>query len=161
MKFLFSLAHSDTLPVSVPETLAVSVNWWAVIAAAAAAMVIGAMWYGPMLFAKPWLKAVGKKAEDIKNSDANTGYIIAAVASLVQAYVIAHFVTYVQAFTGVIGIAGGFQTGLWLWLGLVATTMLTNHVFDPNNPKKELLLINWGHYLAVILAQSVILAVWN
>lgn len=139
----------------------VNINWLVIIGAAVAAMVIGAVWYSPVLFAKQWLEAVGKKASDINKSDANTGYMVAMVAALVQAYVLTHLVTYFKFATGTEGAAAGLQIGLWLWLGLVATTMVTNHVFNPNEPKRALLWINLGHYLAVIVAQSVIVAIWT
>ena len=34
-------------------------NWFAVIAAALSTMVIGFIWYSPLLFAKPWTKEMG------------------------------------------------------------------------------------------------------
>ena len=35
------------------------VNVWALLAAAVASMVIGFLWYSPLLFAKPWMVAMG------------------------------------------------------------------------------------------------------
>ena len=34
----------------------VDINWWAVLAAAVINMVIGAIWYSPSGFGKPWMK---------------------------------------------------------------------------------------------------------
>ena len=35
------------------------VNLWAVLVSALATMVAGFLWYSPMLFAKPWMVAMG------------------------------------------------------------------------------------------------------
>jgi hypothetical protein len=41
-----------------------NVHWLAVLAGAAAYWVLGALWYSPMLFAKPWVKMNGLKTDD-------------------------------------------------------------------------------------------------
>ncbi len=40
------------------------INYWAVISCALVAMVVGAMWYGP-LFGRAWLKVIGATASDL------------------------------------------------------------------------------------------------
>ena len=44
--------------------LLMCVNLWAVLAAGAATMVIGFLWYSPLLFARPWMVAMGYDPED-------------------------------------------------------------------------------------------------
>lgn len=39
------------------------INWLATLVAATVAMVIGGLWYSPLLFAHPWMKALGKTAD--------------------------------------------------------------------------------------------------
>ena len=36
------------------------INYWAVLVAGVAYMVLGAIWYTPALFGNAWLKAIGK-----------------------------------------------------------------------------------------------------
>jgi hypothetical protein len=36
-----------------------AVNWFAVLAATLSMFVLGALWYSPLLFVKPWIKAAG------------------------------------------------------------------------------------------------------
>jgi hypothetical protein len=45
------------------------INIWAVLAAALAFWVLGALWYSPVLFAKRWQKEVGFKEEDISKTN--------------------------------------------------------------------------------------------
>lgn len=42
------------------------VNLVAVLVAGVVDMVIGALWYSPVLFAKSWMRLIGKKEEDMK-----------------------------------------------------------------------------------------------
>ena len=51
----------------------VEINWLAVLLAALANMVIGAVWYMPQLFGKEWQKIVGLKDKDMK-AGAPVGY---------------------------------------------------------------------------------------
>jgi hypothetical protein len=41
------------------------VNYLAVLLAAAATMIIGFLWYSPILFGNVWMKQIGLKAEDM------------------------------------------------------------------------------------------------
>lgn len=41
-----------------------NIHWLAVLAGAAAYWILGALWYSPMLFAKPWSKMVNMKMDD-------------------------------------------------------------------------------------------------
>ena len=41
-----------------------SVNLWSVLVAGIATMVLGFLWYSPLLFARPWMMAMGYDPED-------------------------------------------------------------------------------------------------
>ena len=41
-----------------------TVNLWSVLVAAVAAMVVGFLWYSPMLFARPWMVEMGYNPDD-------------------------------------------------------------------------------------------------
>jgi uncharacterized SAM-binding protein YcdF (DUF218 family) len=41
-----------------------NVNLWSVLVAAIATMVVGFLWYSPLLFARPWMVAMGYDPED-------------------------------------------------------------------------------------------------
>ena len=68
------------------------VNYLAVIAAIAVNMIVGAVWYSPLLFARPWMAANGFTEEQIKaQGSATRGYIVSVIASVVIAFAIALF----------------------------------------------------------------------
>ena len=46
-----------------PETFT-GVNFWGVLVASVATMVIGFLWYSPMLFAGPWMRLMGYDPDD-------------------------------------------------------------------------------------------------
>lgn len=131
----------------------VELNYIAVLVTAAVGMVIGALWYSPLLFANQWMKLVGKTKADLKG--AQTGYLVAAVASLIAAYVLAHFVDYAGATT----LEEGSLVGFWAWLGFVATTSGVNYIFS--GKPRNLYLIENGHHLLTFLVAGAILAVWR
>ena len=50
-------------------TPSVDINYLAVFVAAIINMIIGSFWYSPLLFAKPWMRALNldqKKMQDMK-----------------------------------------------------------------------------------------------
>ncbi len=128
----------------------VSINYVSIIVAAVAAMAIGAAWYSPILFAKQWMKLVDKSEADLKKN-ANQGYLLTAVAWLVVAYILAHFVSYTNADT----ISTGAITGFWAWLGFVATTGAINTAFS-GRPWKLWLIDNGYHLVALIVMGAII-----
>jgi len=130
------------------------VNLVAVLVSAIAGMVVGGIWYSPLLFAKPWMKLAGRK--DMKPGEgAVAGYITAFVGTLIMAYVLAHFIGYVSATT----IWSGAVTGLWVWLGFTGTAFLTTYTFA--NRSKKLWAIDAFQYLAIFVVMGMILAVWH
>lgn len=136
----------------------VIVNFWAVLVAALVQMGLGALWYSPMLFAKPWMALVGKTPESIKQTPSQKMagmYIATCACALIMAYILAHFVVYTQSKT----ITDGLQTGWYAWLGFVATTSLVNTLFSGRSWK--LYLIDAGYHLISLLAAGAILAIWR
>ncbi len=70
-----------------------NVKLWSVLVAGIATMVLGFLWYSPMLFARPWMVAMGYDPEDkakIQEMQKSAGqsYAISFVASLVSAFVL-------------------------------------------------------------------------
>lgn len=131
----------------------VELNFVTVLIAAVASMVVGSLWYSPVLFAKQWVKLV-KLSENEMKAGMVRSMIIASVLALVEAYVLAYFVKYSGATTA----AGGMLTGFWAWLGFVATTVGVQGVFE--NRPNQLTMINLGHHLVNLLVMGAILAMW-
>ncbi len=135
----------------------VELNYWAILVSGILAMVIGAVWYSPVLFSKSWMKEVGKSEKDMEQAGkgANAGYAIAMVGNLVMAYIMAHFVDYTASTTALLGL----QTAIWAWLGFTAATTAMNYVFEGKSWK--LFWINNGLQLVTMSVAAMILASWR
>ena len=136
----------------------IDINYWAVLVAALASYLIGALWYSPLLFGKAWIELMGFTEKDMQNAKKRgmaKNYGIMFVSTLVMSYVLAHFVDYTESTTAI----AGAQAGFWIWLGFMATTALGSVLWE-NKPIK-LYLINVGHSLLGLLLMSGILAVWG
>lgn len=128
------------------------INFVAVLVAGLLSMAIGFVWYGP-LFANAWMKEVGLTKKDIGKGP-GPGYALTLAGALIESYVLAHFIDFAQADT----IAEGMVTASWLWVGFVAYAIGVNYIFAMRTFK--LWIIDTGYFLALLLAQGAVLAVW-
>jgi len=129
----------------------IQVNYIAVLLAGISAMVVGSVWYGP-LFGKTWMKLVGINKEDVKKSEMPKLYGIMFIGALVESYILSIFIHYAGATTLILGA----KTGLWAWLGFVATTMIGNYMFA-KRPMK-LYYIDAGYALVNLVVMGTIIA---
>jgi uncharacterized protein DUF1761 len=131
-----------------------TVNYLAVAVAAVAAWLLGAAWY--TLLAPPWMAAIGVTPEQMQERKARPyaflPFVYAFLALLVMAWVLSGVMVHIGAAT----IRAGVISGAFCWLGFVITTMVVNNSFAMRNPR--LLLIDGGHWLAVLMLQGAILA---
>ena len=129
------------------------VNYLAVLVAGLLSMVIGFIWYSMSVFGKPWMKESKLTMKDIGNGP-GPGYALVTVGSLLQAYVLAHFIDFTNATT----LIEGATTGIWVWVGFVATAYAATYVFSQRSLK--LWAIDACYFLAVLIVQGALLAVW-
>jgi Protein of unknown function (DUF1761) len=135
-------------------------NLLAVLVAAIATMVVGFLWYSPILFAKPWMRAMGYdpndrlKTQEMQKS-AGPAYLWSFVASLVSAFILATLLHALEVQS--LGIA--LLVASHVWLGFVATVQLTGALFMKQSMK--LFAINTGYQLVCYLAMGAILVVWR
>jgi hypothetical protein len=135
------------------------INFWAVLVCAIASMVIGFLWYSPILFAKPWTRLMGIDLNDkARLAEMRKGagklYGISFIVSLVSAVVLAKIIQISSVDT----ILYGMKIGFAVWLGFVTTVQLTGTLFSKQPTK--LYLINTGYQLVCYLAMGAILAKW-
>jgi Protein of unknown function (DUF1761) len=135
------------------------VNLWSVLVAAVAAMILGFLWYSPLLFAKPWTLAMGYDPNDkAKMEEMRKGagklYGITFIASLISAFVLGKIVE----ITTVNSVLYGMKIGFAVWLGFVTTVQLTATLFG-RKPIK-VYLIDTGYQLGCYLVMGAILAKW-
>jgi len=135
------------------------VNLWSVLVAAVATMILGFLWYSPLLFAKPWTVAMGYDPNDkAKMEEMRKGagklYGITFVASLLSAFVLAKIIDVTTVNAALYGMKIGFA----VWLGFVTTVQLTSTLFKKRPIK--LYLIDTGYQLVCYLVMGAILARW-
>ncbi len=138
----------------------VSVNYLAVLLAAAASMVVGSIWYSQKVFGSPWAK-LAKIDMSRKPKPGEMIWLLSStfVASLVTAYVLAH-VTYLSyVFFDYTYLQTALITGFWLWLGLTAARIYVHDAFE--NRRKKLTLITVSHELVTILAMALVIGLFG
>lgn len=131
------------------------VNYLAVLIAAVASWLAGAVWY--MAFAKPWMTAIGKTPEEMEDCKKKPGsflpFVYAFVAAAILAWVLAGLLAHLGS--GQVTVRNGVVSGLFCWLGFVFTTMLVNNSFGMRSPM--LLLIDGGYWLLVLVLSGAII----
>jgi hypothetical protein len=135
-----------------------NINVLAVLVAAVLTIVLGAVWYSPVLFAKQWMHAHGytpEKLEEMKKRGVVRAYAVSFLCYLVMAYVLALLVSYTQAAALVQGVWLGFL----VWLGFAATLGLTGNMFS--DKPIAVWVIDAGYQLAHLLIMSIVLTLWR
>jgi hypothetical protein len=136
------------------------VNVWAVLVSALATMVVGFVWYSPLLFARRWTILMGYDPDDKAKlaemqKSAGPSYMLSLVASVLSAAVLGKIIAIATIHTPLYGI----KMGLAVWLGFVTTVQLTNALFM-RQPAK-LYAINTGYQLVCYVVMGAIMAVWR
>ena len=135
--------------------LFLEVNYLAVLVAGIVNMAVGFVWYSPALFAKPWMKLIGKTEAELKKGATPQLYLLTFVAALIEAYILAHFVI----FAGAGNVMQGLQVGLLAGIGFVATAFASEYLFS-RKPSK-LYGITVGYHLVTLAINGALLAVWG
>ena len=126
-------------------------NYWAIVAAAAASFLFGGVWYG--LLGKPWMAAIGKTEEEIKKGGMALPMTLSVIGLLIMAWVLAGLIGHLGP--GQVTLRNGLISGAFCWLGFIATTLVVNHAFQ--GEKRLLTLIDGGHWLGVLLIQGAVI----
>jgi Protein of unknown function (DUF1761) len=137
-----------------------SLNWLAILVAGLSTMVVGFLWYSPLLFAKPWMREMGYDPNDKARMGemkkrAGAAYGGSFVASLLSAFTLALILHGLRAEDLHTGVMLGFH----VWLGFVATVQFTGALFAKQSMK--LFAINTGYQLVCYLVMGVILTLWR
>jgi hypothetical protein len=128
------------------------VNWLAVPIAALAKFAIGGVWYSPAVFGPRWGAIVGVSPEAFK-ARMVPAMITDLAASLVLAWVLAN----VLKFTGAVGLVPGMRVSFFLWLGFVATPLISTTVYEGR--PMALFGINASYWLVSMLVMGAIIGV--
>ena len=137
-----------------------SLNWLAILVAAASTMILGFLWYSPLLFAKAWTREMGYDPNDKAKMDemrksAGPAYAGSFAASLLSAFTLALILHGMRAESLHFGIMASFH----IWLGFVATVQFTGALFAKQSMR--LFAINTGYQLVCYLVMGAILTLWK
>lgn len=139
------------------------INYLAVGLCSLINMILGGLWYSPVLFGERWAQLMGLDFAKMKNDPtvqktAQRGYLIASVCHILMALVMAHMIQYTHATSSW---TDGLKVGMLCWLGFTLTTMLPNHVFTTSNFSWTLAAINIGYPMVGLSTAGAILAAWR
>lgn len=135
----------------------VEVNYLAVLLAGIATMVVGFVWYGPLLFSKAWMKEMGKTMDDMKAGQSQMAktYGLSFLLSLLTAYILTHVIVFSLNFYHYSLLQTGLTSAFWMWLGFVMPVQATEVLYGGKSFK--LFAINTGYQLASLLAMGLVL----
>jgi hypothetical protein len=129
------------------------INVWAVLAAGVSSMVLGGLWYSPVLFGKAWSAASG--VTEAQQKSANVAKIMgtAFLLAVIGAAVFAMFLGPRPAL--------GFATAAGLSAGLcwVAGSFGINYLFEQRSMR--LFLINGGYHTVQYTLIGAVLGLWH
>lgn len=126
-------------------------NYLAILIAAVAAFAWGAAYY--MTLSKQWLAAVGQ----VEPNKSPVPFVISFVALLVMAWVLAGTLGHLGP--GQVTIKNGIISGLFLWLGFIATTVFVNNAYPGR--KYSLSAIDSIHWLGVVVIEGAVIGAFG
>lgn len=129
-------------------------NHVAILVSAVILWLLGAVWYSPVLFARPWMAMVKVPSEG-KNRKMLTGMISSFILDIVMAFVLDHVIKW----SGADSFAMGALVGFIMWLGFIAAPGLPQGIYE-GRPFK-LFAINTGYMLVGLIVIGGVLAVWR
>lgn len=131
------------------------INYLAVLVCTAIAMVLGALWYSPVLFGNAWMKGVGLKPEDINKGSSAKAMIISTINSFIAAVVLAAIIVMTNTTT----FGFGLHLGALVAVAFIATVLLTNSLYEQRSMKTW--LINSAYHFVYFAINGGILAIWK
>src|SRR5215469_9745454 len=126
-----------------------TLNWWAILASAASAFLVGGLWYSPALFGSLWKRANGFRKDEPPPPGAKI-FGLAFVLSLVMALNLAMFLNDPKT-TLAWGATAGFLAGFgWVLMGIAIVSLFERRPWS-------YVLINGGYVTVALVAMGAIL----
>ncbi len=128
-----------------------------VLATTIVGMIIGALWYSPVMFAKQWKELAFKNnppSDAQMKKDMPVAMLGMLLVLLFKVYILSTFLQIM----GVTDALTGAQYGLWLGVGFIATSF-TDSLFFERKPLK-LYIINVGYHMVSMAVMGAILGAW-
>ncbi len=135
-----------------------AINWLAVIVGTLIYFGLGALWYSPPLFARPWQAAIGWDDSRPQPQTNPLTYVVPLILYLVAAVATA----VLAGPMGVDTLGEGITLGLVTGLGFALPMVGVEATFDPNKPKPlQWFLITVAYHLIGFLILAVVIAIWR
>ena len=131
------------------------VNYWAVLVAAVATMVIVSIYYMPAVAGRAWMKEIGKTEEEIRAANRPILFVIAAVLSVIQASVLSAVIGWADAHT----LVGGVLVGLVLWIGMAVPMVSVTFLFEGRTLANH--VISGIYFLVALVVTGAIIGAWG
>jgi hypothetical protein len=133
-------------------------NWLAVIVAGLAYFALGAVWYLPPVFGKPWMAAGGQQMGQSGERPNPAIYVTPLIAQVVAAIALGMLAEATNTNT----FGEGLVLGLVVGVGFAVTIMLVTAAFETQKPNAMVWgLINAAYHLVGLVIAAVIIAVWT
>ncbi len=129
-------------------------NHLAVFVSAIILWLLGALWYSPLLFAKPWVAIVGRQMGE-KPKGVVHGMIASFIGDLLVAFILAHFVYW----SGGLGYGWGAFIGFIAWMGFVLGPLYPQRIYEGR--PFTYFAINAGYWLVGLMVAGGVLSVWR
>jgi len=129
-------------------------NWPAVIVAAIAYWLLGALWYG-VLFGKSWMMLEHMTEEQAKSMNPVLPYVISFALNILIAYSLAQLCVWRNADS----VGRGASVGVLMWIGFVGPITYTTYMYELR--PKELFAINQFYPLAGLVLIGAIIGAWT
>ena len=130
-------------------------NHWAVIVSGLFLWFLGAAWYSPAVFAKPWMAMLRLERNPSRRGSIFFAMLASLVGDLVTAFLLAHVV----AWSGAGTLGWGAFIGFIAWLGFFAAPNFPQGIYE--NRPLGVFLINSGYWLVGLVGVGGLLAVWR
>jgi hypothetical protein len=131
--------------------IALPSSWLAFVVALVLTQVLGFLWYSNLLFAKPWMKAIGKTEKQIRAQSTPTVYIYSVVGAGIMLLILSN----VLRWAGIVDPLPAIGVALAIWLGFVATSSAMNTAFE--NRGWPLWAIDNGYHVVNAVLSALIL----
>jgi len=118
-------------------------------------MVLGALWYSKVLFAKPWMKEAGIKEEDINASKGKMAKVY--ICTTVLAFATSYIIGVIIANMGIASVGFAILAGVFFWIAFSLPMVIKNWGFEGRSIK--LGLINHGYELVIYIVVAILYVV--
>ncbi len=116
--------------------------------------ILGAIWFSPLLFAKPWSAMIGRPMGE-KPKGVVHGMISSFIGDVLLALVLDHIILW----SGANNFPHGALLGFIAWLGLIAGVLYPQRIYE-GRPFGYFAIVA-GYWLIGIVVATGILAIWR